>query len=308
MNIIEFSHPGRQVSIGTKADLKRYSLDTNKTTGVRYWNYEDHYRKFLCHNAKVAGSNEFKKMTFWGEFEPCSNFKKLKGGSNTIPNSVHFPFYSFPRTDIKQQNTDPFVWTPDKYYALCKQRSAPIVRNLKDYSILLFGTEYPKGYAVDTVFVVKKSYLTTDVLNNKIEVDQDYMKYSYELMKRSDFNEQGEKAKTDPKVAKYFNEYRVYEALRYEDDQEIFTFVPGKFYDEKSQVGHERLYLDYKTWNLQKPGAGTVLYRIKDIAGNINHSLDYTKGFFKALLEETKKQGFEIIVDLEKVKETNDTK
>lgn len=90
-------------------------------------------------------------LSFWGEWEPQSQFRQLDNGP---PWYAHTPFIVEGSTG--KHNTDPFVCGATFWFTNCKQLTRPFLRGLSPGSLILFGTECKRfqRFALDTVFVV----------------------------------------------------------------------------------------------------------------------------------------------------------
>lgn len=172
IRVVQFIHPGKE-----HCPLKK---DIKTGNNVYQWNYRDHRRKFMKVNGNyVDDTNKIfqGEVYFWGEWEPWSRFTPIVLANQTgdYPKYIHEPFYNnspgaYPPYAEKgyRQNTDPFVFSGDFLYCLCKQDRYKILKVLAPGSLILFGSCKKPGslskqdqqtkcayFALDTVFVVK---------------------------------------------------------------------------------------------------------------------------------------------------------
>lgn len=202
--VVIFYHPGGEYDDAVDS----------LSSGIFAWNTRDyHRRKFLeaegdyvCPDSDVP---QTAKLRFWGEWEPDSYVRKLRGKS---PKFLHEPFVTYPLPALPKrvhgascggakaeevstcgggcagsiskakQNTDPFVFGDSFYYTICKQISGEkakptSLQQLANGSIILFGSRVNKAFALDTVFVVKGGipYQTDDIVSKLSgKVTEDY--------------------------------------------------------------------------------------------------------------------------------------
>ena len=175
IRVVQFIHPGRE-HCPLKKDLKA-------GRNVYSWNYGGHRRKFMKVNGNyVDDTNQIlqDELYFWGEWEPCSRFSPIVLANQTgdYPKYIHEPFYNnspgaYSPCGEKgfRQNTDPFVFSGDFLYCLCKQdHYHKFLKGLAPGSLILFGScKNPRSlskqiqrtkrayFALDTVFVVKEA-------------------------------------------------------------------------------------------------------------------------------------------------------
>lgn len=242
--IIEFSHNGPQLNL-TKRSKKNGTayrfIDTEN--GVRFWNSEPtHFRKFLSNSGRFLrslGANDEKgDLLFWGEWEPQSGFTLTGLSGKLKPNAIHEPFISMKGEGV--HNTDPFVFGADFYYSNCKQKRNHM-NILSEGDLILFGTEYDEGFALDTVFIVKEGISAPEYLITPSQ---------YPLILRQATLDLDERYQTNPDL-------RLYTGLMHSKNPKgPFCFIPCKL---KSDGPFGRPLLDYKKFNLQSPGARTVL-------------------------------------------------
>lgn len=285
--IIEFSHPGSQLKISKRSQKNEicFRFDENSTSeGVRFWNKMkfDHYRKFLesdglvlkNNNGEIKNELRKEKLFFWGEWEADSYFKLLPNKNKLLPNSIHFPFFNSEEKLRGKHNTDPYVFGDCFYYTNCKQTRNKM-NQLEEYSLIIFGTEYHSrevsGFAVDTVFIVKKSLPFEDQEN----FSEIFRTVNLEVVKQQ---------------KQQIENLRIYESLTYKDNKEFFSYVPCKIKTEITQTGFKRPMLNFKKFRLQNPGAGTVLKEI-DEPSIIN--------YWQEITAEILFQGFDLAVKVD---------
>ena len=171
--IVEFTHPGREyIPLSRKRDDNVLFTKSDRSEGIRFWNQlPSHKRKFIKIKSSYIDSLNDKhlkksQITFWGEWEAQSKFKKTPNTSdNDLPFYIHIPFLDESEILLGAHNTDPFVFGENFWYTNCKQWRNKFLRKLSNYSIILFGTERANGFNLDTVFVVKESFSQNEVLN-----------------------------------------------------------------------------------------------------------------------------------------------
>lgn len=244
--IIEFSHPGLQLIFSKRSKRNGIAYRfTNSNLGIRSWNKEwTHYRKFIQNKGSYLRNLNFNpqmdELLFWGEWEPQSDFTITGLSGKLKANAIHKPFISMSGVEI--HNTDPFVFGADFYYSNCKQNRNNM-NNLNAGDLIIFGTEYDEGFALDTVFVVKNSVTAQTYLNNPT---------SFPLILRQSTLDLNNLYRNNSSL-------KLYKGLMYNSKlkkDEIYSFFPCKL---KNQGKFERPLLNFKKFNLQIPGARTVL-------------------------------------------------
>ena len=255
---VQFPHPGGQKSFRLG---KGYTQADNKI--IREWNNDEtHYRKFMrnrgyyLNNAKDTNPIQA-DLYFWGEWEGCSFFTKMKtDDSRKMPNGMHEPFHS--TKEIGTQNTDPYVFGDAFKYCCCKQNGKML--KLGQGSVILFGSTFPslKKFYVDTVFVVNDFETSAEVKANS---GANYSQiYREETLERTDIYLKSSKngksncmVKTDKDMP---NNNKIYRSQTWWDNKEFFSFVPCKINGEDN--GFERLYikLDDPLFHLSKYPSG----------------------------------------------------
>jgi hypothetical protein len=255
--IHQVNHPGQELNIlyrtrnSHKFDYFFYS--GNNTQGVRLWNRcfingkaNSHKRKFIEINGKYVDSlqNSTEKaslLRFWGEYEGHSEFELLSPLKNVSywnnPKVVHRPFFC--DQNINDQNTDPFVFDNNFYYAICKKAS---LNNLGNGDIILFGSEFGTEakvkFYLDTLFVVKDEQKS--ILDNTL-YDIIYEESTLKRIGISDCTKG-----TMP----------VHTGIKFPDNNEYFSFFPCKqLTNENRSFG--RPVIDTVSLGLKKPGART---------------------------------------------------
>jgi hypothetical protein len=284
--IFQLSHNGKEFNISKRSKNNGLAYNFNSVNkGVRYWNNEkDHMRKFIKQNGlylENMGSEycphpQEALLQFWGEWEAQSYFTILDNSNNLqLPKAVHKPYFSAHYIGV--HNTDPFVFGENFYYANCKQKlkgSGKKLLNLPNESIIIFGSEVNRSeFIIDTVFVVEDSELISDY--------RKYKSYYPKLLKimSLDLND----GLADWK--------RIYKGKMYDSLNEFknpFSFVPCKV--DKINTGFARPIINWKKFNLKKPGAGSVLYQVK---------YSSTNNFWFDLVAELIIQGFDLGIQIE---------
>ena len=291
--IIQFSHNGQELNLSkrSKKNNKAYEFDNSITkNNHRYWNNEPvHKRKFIKHHGWYLEKDgdtfnpKPKKadLYFWGEWEPQSKFE-LTGNkyssSPSLPHAVHYPVFS--KNGIGGHNTDPFIFGDHFYYTNCKQKQTgkgKKMLNLPNYSIILFGSEKNKSeFIIDTVFVVNSS----ETVANYIKQQESYPTILREA--------------TIDLHNGLPDWHKLYQGKMYDcknitpiKKTSTFCFFPCKV--DCGITGFERPTINWEKFNLQKPGAGTVLKEIKNKTEN---------NFWHDLVTELLKQGFYLGIKL----------
>lgn len=250
----QVNHPGSELKINFKASQKHESLyrffEGNKTEGIRFWNHgtingrpNSHKRKFIEHYGKYLTTPDGKAenpglLRFWGEYEGHSQFELLNKDNLhpywDHPRAVHRPF--FYSQGINEQNTDPYLFGENFYFAVCKkQRLLPISPG----DIVIFGSEFgPKGdvkFYLDTLFVIDQS--------QKPKLELYPTNYQESTLKRLGITDCS-KSEISIDVGKKFTK-----------DAGYFSFFPAK--PREGNDGFGRPIIDTVSIGLQKPGART---------------------------------------------------
>ena len=225
---VQLNHPGKQKRFSLK---NGYSEDI-KDRIVRNWNDDKtHYRKFIENPGWYLsdfGKDKFSNsLLFWGEWEGPSYYENFKNKSKLSPNGLHKPFYS--EENKGRQNTDPFVYGENFYYAVCKQRGR--MSNLLEDSLILFGSAYKEHFVLDTVFVVKSSKLAQNVIENIKSYSSIYQSVTINQIKNT-YNSKN-------------SINRLYSSKTWYDNPEFFSFIPCRLKDGKNEFGFERLKIKY---------------------------------------------------------------
>lgn len=291
--IIEFSHPGKQIDISrkNKKSSKYYFYQNDKDFGVRRWNNDNtHYRKFIKHKGSYVKSLQQDPikdtLLFWGEWEGPSQFEVLLDGYFVeTPDAIHQPFLSTDQAlNLNHfSNTDPFVWLERFYYTYCKQPTYSYLRDMTNGSIILFGTEYAKGFALDTVCVIDTAEPLKPYLTDYAKFDDIYKKMFFERILY------------EINVTKTLKLSDMQNCIFYKGKQfsknDAFSFSPCKVSNSLNDKGFSRVMLDYKKFELQNPGAGTVCYKIP----NANPTEYWNK-----IVSEVLNQGYYLATSYEK--------
>ena len=291
--IVEFTHPGREyIPLSRKRDDNVLFTKSDRSEGIRFWNQlSSHKRKFIKIKSSYIDSLNDKhlkksQITFWGEWEAQSKFKKTPNTSDKdLPFYIHIPCLDESEILLSAHNTDPFVFGENFWYTNCKQWRNKFLRKLSNYSIILFGTERANGFNLDTVFVVKESFSQNEVLNISKDLpkqlkDTNLMVNDLMIDEDKDFN-------------------RFYKGVNFYDNKEFFSYVPCKPYNSLSE-SHGRPIISWEDFKLQKPGARTVCTPIlKDKYVENSLPIEEAKNYWEKITNECIKQGFSLGFDLE---------
>ena len=293
--IIQLSHPGKE--------WPNYSSHKNEfvrskngilwnedfTEGIREWNNcPGHKRKFIYAEKATFIDDLNKKpkegnITFWGEWEPHSDFKVISKHTKDFygPRMMHFPFFDDSYSGPRHHTTDPYVFGDNFWYTHCKQSTQSPNQNLKNLnsnSIIIMGSERneDKKFLVDTIFVIKKKYSQKEILNN-------YEKLPPLLIKTNLHLDNSHMLLFDKK----FSDFSFYKGKN-NLDHDIFSFVPAKIFNGNVS-GHERLVIDTNNrfYNFQRTGAGSVNRCVMETS-----VITDVDEYWISLVEESFNQGF----------------
>ncbi len=159
MKIIQVLHPGPQYTFPNNRNGIEHQFILGDNIGIRYRNIRTHKRKFICSDAeyidKLDGEIQTGKVLFWGEWE-SESFFKTTGLANPSPNAIHQPIYIPGKIENVAHctSTDPYVFNKYHIWTHCFQPTRPKLRNLAEYSIILFGSSVEQNFVLDEVFVV----------------------------------------------------------------------------------------------------------------------------------------------------------
>lgn len=254
-SIHQVNHPGRELDMKFKIREKHsqdyYFFPNSQTNGVRLWNRcfiggqpNSHKRKFIEHRGKSVASlssrvEEEHLLRFWGEYEGHSEFERLTPKDNTPywdnPSAIHKPFFCNQKAN--DQNTDPYIFGENLYYAICKKAQ---LKDIGNGDLILFGSEFgPKGnvqFHLDTLFVVERSQPSI--------LDSTFYDYTYQ---ESTLKQIGLSNCTHGTLP-------IHVGKKYSPGCDVFSFFPAK------QAAHRafgRPRIDTERLGLQKPGART---------------------------------------------------
>ncbi len=283
-SIHQVNHPGRELNINYKTRIKRspdyYFYPDSSRKGVRLWNRggndlkpNGHKRKFIEHEGKYLESLSPKNereglLRFWGEYEGHSEFELLTQLPGipywNNPFAVHKPFFCY--QNMNGQNTDPYIFGNNFYYAICKKAN---LKNICNGDLILFGSEFgPKGnvkFYLDTLFVVEKDQAS--ILDDSL---YDHI-YQESTLKRLGFSNCT--SGTLP----------IHIGKKYSSGCDIFSFFPAKLADNHS---FGRPVLDTEKIGLQKPGARTGSKSRRLSSG------EYCEDIWNQIVDQTVEQGF----------------
>lgn len=228
LKAVQLNHPGTQKPFPAKG----YRILANGKI-LRDWNDDDsHYRKFMLNKGVYIKDREDllpKKDTLllWGEWEGNSFFEPLCDTS-PLPNGIHKPVHS---TQIMgDQNTDPYVFGKQFYYATCRQRGK--MCQLDTYSLILFGAPDENGsFLLDTVFVV-------DVYEDSAEVIENGAKKYSNVYKEETLGQLSEYLGIGENL---HPEKRLFHSLTWWKNNKYFSFVPCRLKDGEIINGFERV-------------------------------------------------------------------
>lgn len=283
-SIHQVNHPGRELNINFKTRIKHsqdyYYFSSSLSKGVRLWNRcvidmksNSHKRKFIEHEGKYIESLSSKfegegLLRFWGEYEGHSEFELIIALVNipywNNPCAIHKPFFC--NQNINDQNTDPYIFGKNFFYAVCKKAD---LKNICNGDLIMFGSEFgSKGnvkFYLDTLFVVEQelpSILDSSIYDNI---------YQESTLKRI-----GLSNSTNGTLP-------IHLGKKYSSGCDIFSFFPAKKADNNS---FGRPVIDTEKLSLQKPGART---------GSKSRKLDhgeYCYDIWTQIADEVIKQGF----------------
>ena len=254
-SIHQVNHPGQELNITYKSHKEHsydyYFFQNSTTKGIRLWNRcfinnkpNSHKRKFIEFKGEYVDSiqNPTEKqglLRFWGEYEGHSEFELLTPLLNVPywnnPIAVHRPFFC--NQNVNDQNTDPFIFGDNFYYAICKKSN---LKKICNGDIILFGSEFgQKGkvkFYLDTLFVVKDSQ--PSILSNNYDL----------IYKESTLKRIGISNCTNGTLPIHIGSKFVHRC-------NIYSFFPAKVAVNNNGFG--RPIIDTEGLGLQKPGART---------------------------------------------------
>jgi hypothetical protein len=237
--IVELIHPGQEFCPGSRSSADRVIWDDGKRLGgLRLWNNEkQHKRKFLLSKGKCRSSlygQDFDRvLTFWGEWEPQSRFRKLVDGPG-LPSYIHTPV--FLEGSGGKHNTDPFVFGTEFWFTNCQQPRYPFLRALPVGSLIIFGTAYKRGFALDTVFVVGERITPAQYHDHPAVCP-----YLLRLVTLDHLN----------MAQRPENQGLVFYRGKRPADGKPFSFVPCRLAENADIIqGHDRVILSYKEFDL----------------------------------------------------------
>jgi hypothetical protein len=207
-------HPGGQPGLGWVKE------------GVLPWRSGVHKRKFIASEGKFISENgdcSDGKFAFWGELESPTSFIKTNLNS-PYPFAVHTPLKSnFPKGGQGLLGTDPNVFGNFFTYSNCKQDSCKSLKELEEWSILLFGSQVNEKFCLDTCFVVDKSFNWAISDSCSVFNDPFYNEVTFKPM-HANTNSCSKNKSCSPG-----NEYVAYKAKMFSESQnELYSFVPCK--------------------------------------------------------------------------------
>jgi len=271
---VQLNHPGAEKAFKMGRGYSHYNGQL-----IREWNADkSHCRKFIQSQGEYifqpGEQAQQVDLLFWGEWEGNSYFEPLNTWN---PNGIHTPFHSLHIRN--HQNTDPYVFGEHFLYSVCKQRGR--LTQLEKGSVILFGSSFKKGFALDTVFVVGSFESVHEVAANKAS--------NYSKTYREATLEQLGDTYISPNPA---SKLRLYKGLMYSDNKEIFSYTPCKLYNEKTKNGFPRIIFPYEIINgFQFSNNPTG---IKILGSNKEQTVDV----WKEITKEVQNQGFQLGVNI----------
>lgn len=272
--VVQLNHPGSEKPFKLG---KGYREDNNRL--IREWNNDaSHYRKFICQQGKYLSKNELvsksEDLLFWGEWEGNSWFHPF---TSINPNGIHRPFHA---NHIRgHQNTDPYVFGKRFYYAVCKQRGQ--LTQLDAGSVVLFGSSFKAGFALDTVFVVDSHETAHQVATSGgMNYSDIYREATLEQL--SDFY--SNPVPNSP--------IKLYSGKMFSGGHQPFCYVPCKPNNAENAGGFKRVMFSYAALNgLQLSSNPTGI----KIIGSGN---ELARKIWKIVTNEVIRQGFCLAVEL----------
>jgi hypothetical protein len=271
---VQLNHPGAEKAFKMGKGYSHYNGQL-----IREWNADkSHYRKFIRSQGEcISQPGEQAQqgdLLFWGEWEGNSYFQQLNAWN---PNGIHTPFHS---THIRNhQNTDPYVYGERFLYSVCKQRGR--LTQLEKGSLILFGSSFKNGFALDTVFVVGSFESVHEVAANKA--------CNYSITYREATLEQLGDTYISPNPA---SKLRLYKGLMYAENQELFSYTPCKLYNEETKTGFPRIIFPYENLNGFQFSNNPTGIKI------ISSNTEQTKEIWKFITQQVLKQGYYLGVKL----------
>lgn len=228
LKAVQLNHPGAQKPFPSNG----YRILADGKI-LRDWNNDNsHYRKFILNKGKYIKDREDfspKKDTLlvWGEWEGNSFFEPFCDAP-PLPNGMHKPIHS---TQIfGSQNTDPYIFGRQFYYATCRQRGQ--MCQLDQNSLIIFGVPDESGFfLLDTVFVV-------DDYNDSLKVKENEANNYSSIYKEETLGQLPEYLGIGENL---HPEKRLYKSLTWRKNTNYFSYVPCKVKDREIVHGFERV-------------------------------------------------------------------
>lgn len=275
-SIHQVNHPGKEPLLNKKNPVD-YCFCASGNKGVFSWNRSSngHYRKFMEHKGRyvnsINGNSESTGLLrFWGEYEGFSEFELLNNPNRVPyynnPYAVHRPIFS--TMYINDQNTDPYLFGEEFYYAICGKSG---LKKIKIGDIILFGTEFgPTGsveFHLDTLLVVDR--VQPSNLSNLYD-----HKYQESTLKRI-----GISNKTNGTLP-------IHVGRKFKNGCNMFSFFPAKTVDDDCfNKGFGRPIIKAGTHGIKKPGSRTGVK-------STSMSTEEIQGVWRDIAEQVLKQGF----------------
>lgn len=234
-NIVQFLHTGKEPSINENSKSLAWNNNAN------------HARKFIKSNGIYIGKKgevvENTDLTFWGEWEAQSEFDSLKNDKQYYPKHLHKPYID-PSEPHRVHNTDPYIFGSCFRYIICMQPTFhKTLSNLKENSIILFGSSINKEFCLDTVFVVSKTMQKYTFANANETFGENKGQYYHASVLPLCGTLRGEIADEVKScgAGSTEKEYTYYEGVTHENKNEyknIYSFSPCKNYNQEKESSY----------------------------------------------------------------------
>lgn len=236
--IVQFFHPGEETP-EKFITAESFSPISKEWTKFKKWKTGSHSRNFIKSRGEyvdASGQKSSGDLVFWGEWEAEALVVK-EFGKDANPQRLIEPIKS--KLELAEncgdkdscQNIDPFVFGDCFRYSCCKQGAFPLLKDLDEDSIVLFGAYKNHKFLLDTVFVVDKypiKYCDKGDLKG-ISNYEDYCNYL--LVDLMDI---------EPSDKCVYYEGKTFSA------NEMYSFSPAKVYSEPTGSAFRRIELDEK--------------------------------------------------------------
>jgi hypothetical protein len=196
---------------------------------------EKHYTKFMLKKAKFIASlyqnqliNDY--TTFWIEYEMPTYY--LSANYSQLQKYAYIHFLDRGIKNIcnikkphksqcignKLQNTDPFLFSKEWYWGICKKRKNVSSSTFNPDDMIIFGDHHNSVLKIYCIFIIKDDFFITQKQSNpnKLYYKKLPFLFVYNNLIR---NRCGRK--------KFF-QVPIHRAKKYNDDPKYFSYVPGK--------------------------------------------------------------------------------